>query len=85
MKVKFEVIRNECDGVVDGYKLGEWYLWKRYYWNNSYSWIVTKRQSGTVISNYIICDLIEAGEVIPVRSCKDGKELLVKMNENGGM
>lgn len=35
---KFEIIRDD-DGV-SGYKLGNWYLMKLYYWANNYTWYV---------------------------------------------
>lgn len=74
MNIKFEIIR-DCDGVVDGYKLGDWYLMKHYYWNNSYSWIINK----TGKCMYTYCEWEKAyknGEVEVVNSCKQGKEIL---------
>lgn len=73
---KFEIIR-DCDGVVDGYKLGEWYLMKYYYWNNSYSWIINKTGK-TVYSYYEWDKAYKNKEVEPVDSCKVGKQILIE-------
>lgn len=76
MKIKFEVIR-DLDGDVNGYKLGEWYLIKRYYWGNNYEWIIN--QTGE--THYFDCEFSRAyseGKIEIVSSCKRGKEILIK-------
>lgn len=74
MNIKFEVIR-DCDGVVDGYKLGDWYLMKHYYWDNNYSWIINK--TGKSVYSYYEWDMeYRNGNVEVVNSCKQGKEIL---------
>lgn len=77
-KIKFEVIR-DMDGDVRGYKLGNNYLMKHYYSlnNNDYEWIINKDGE----SCYLSCEISNAldnGEISFARSCKHGKEILIK-------
>ena len=78
-KVKFEVIR-DFDGNVDGYKLGNWYLMKHYFWDNEFSWILNK-DGRCVYSSYEYSKKYDAGEIIPVLSCREGKQRLIELNE----
>jgi len=78
-QIKLETLR-DFDGEVRGYKLGNYYLMKHYYYGNQYSWLVCKEDRNTW--GYSLYDLINKGEVISVYSCKKGKELLVKLANN---
>ena len=77
--IKFEVIR-DYDGNVDGYKLGEWYLMKHYYWNNDYEWIINKtgKQHYT---GYEFDKAQDNKEIEIVLSCKAGKQRLIELQE----
>ena len=73
----FEIIRDD-DGTVDGYRLGNHYLMKHYYWNNDYEWIIntTGRQA------YFQTELskgLDNGEIELAFSCKQGKQRLMEL------
>lgn len=76
-KIKFEVIR-DFDGNVDGYKLGDWYLMKHYYWDNEYSWIINQTGRG-FYGHYEFHKALESGEISIVGSCKEGKQRLIEL------
>lgn len=75
-KTKLETLR-DFDGEIRGYKLGQYYLMKRYYYNNTFSWLVCKEDRNTWGFN--LGDLINKGEVIPALTFKRGKALLIKL------
>ena len=78
MRTKFEVIR-DVDGNVDGYKLGNWYLMKHYYWANDYEWIINKDGRQHYFTNEFH-QLIDNGEIELANSCAEGKQRLVTLN-----
>lgn len=69
----------DCDGDVRAYKLGEWYLVKKYTWGNEYCWIINKTgRSYTFNSEYF--EAYDKGEIEPVLNCKQGKARLKELN-----
>lgn len=76
MKIKFEIIR-DSNNDVNGYKLGEWYLVKHYYWGNSYEWIINNTGE-THYFNYEFSRAYSEGKIEIVSSCKKGKEVLIE-------
>lgn len=62
----------DWDNEVAGYKLGDYYLMKHYYWGNEYQWIINKTGE-SYYHNY------EKGDYITVRSFKDGKAKLIAL------
>ena len=76
-KVKFEIIR-DTDGIVDGYRLGNHYLMKHYYWMNDYEWIINT----TGRNFYFQRDFdkaVASGEIEFVLTCKQGKQRLIEL------
>ena len=76
---KFEVIRDD-DGIVSGYKLGSYYLMKRYIWMNTYDWIINKTGENYYFENDF-WKLVHAGEIELTLSCKQGKQRLVELQK----
>lgn len=74
MKNKLKKINSS---YIEGYELGDYYLIKSYDWGNKYNWILSKE------CNYyggIEADReLNKGNIKYVGSCKNGKELLVKL------
>lgn len=70
-KVKFEIIR-DYDGDVCGYKLGNYLLFKKYYWGNQYSWYVS--------NNTDYWKAYNDPKNQCVWSCKEGKQMLIALN-----
>ena len=63
---------------VAGYELNGWYLMKKYYYGNSYNWIINK----TGESHYFTSEFmkaVESNEVIICESFKDGKAKLLEL------
>lgn len=71
------------DGIIAGYKLGDYYLMKHYTFGNNYVWIIN-RTGDNFYLNCEICDLIENGKIILCENFKDGKQKLLKLNEKAG-
>lgn len=78
-QVKMEVIR-DWDGDVKGYKLGDNYLFKHYYYGNNYCWYISLKGDKYYYSETEFSRAYLNEEIIPVYSCKKGKELLVQLN-----
>lgn len=75
--IKFEIIR-DYDKNVEGYKLGNYYLMKHYYWNNDYEWIINK--DGTQHYPAGVFDkMLDSGEIELALSCKEGKQRLIEL------
>lgn len=75
--MKYEKIY-DCDGFVDGYKYGEYYIMKCYTCGSHYEWGINK--DGT--THYAICEFdkeVENGNVILCESLKHAKETLKKL------
>lgn len=79
-KVKFTVIR-DYDNEVRGYKLGKWYLVKYYHWLNYYSWIINDTGQNHY---YSFENPVEMPNTYLVKSCKEGKQKLIELNESEG-
>ena len=79
-KPKFTKIRDDEDGEVRGYRLGDWYLMKIYTWDNTYSWVINKT-GRRVYQDCEFWKLVDEGEVETVGSCKEGKERLIELNK----
>ena len=79
--VKFEIIR-EFDGTVAGYKLGNHYLMKHYYWDNSYSWIINTT-GNQYYTSYDFHKAYDNKEIEIVLNCKEGKQRLIALNMEG--
>lgn len=77
-RIKFEKIR-DWDGEVKGYRLGKYYLLKHYTWNNYYCWGVTDTDE-IPYSSVLLRKFEEEHFLRWVNSCKQGKELLIKLN-----
>lgn len=77
-KVKIERLY-DVDGEISGYKLGEWFLMKDYYYGNYYSWYIAKTDKG--FSHYETYDAIKSGAMIIVSSYKAGIAKLKELNE----
>lgn len=75
-KIKIEKIY-DTDGCIDGYKLGNWYLMKVYYWgySNDYYWVIN---NGDWIESGYENKYVHGKTIIP-QNCKNGKELLKKL------
>lgn len=77
MKEKIKVIR-DWDNEVCGYQLGNYCLYKHYYWGNNYCWYISKNGK----KYFSECERSRAyykGEIEFVYSCKKGKERLVEL------
>lgn len=66
-------------GDLKGYKLGDYYLLKRYGFKNNYSWILTKNYWMHSAFNVEFDRALDNKEVVLVWNCKRGKELLQKL------
>lgn len=71
-KVKFEVIKDWLGDVL-GYKLGNYLLFKKYYYKNQYSWYISKE------TDYF--KAMNDSNKQYVSSCKKGKELLISLSK----
>lgn len=80
-KIKFEIIR-DWDGEIKGYKLGNNFLFKHYYYGNNYCWYISLKGDKQYCSQTEFSRAYTNGDIIAVSSCKRGKELLVKLNNN---
>lgn len=75
--IKFEAIR-DSEGKIDGYKLGEYYLMKHYYWGNEYEWIINTTGKSFYFQTEFFNEL-HSGGIELVHSCKQGKQRLVEL------
>lgn len=78
MAVKFEKIYDEYDGLVDGYKCGEFYIMKYYTWGNNYNWIINK-DGRNYYFNFEFDEEVRSGNVILCESLKDAKQKVKEM------
>ena len=78
--MKFEKIRDIYDDTINGYKYGDYYLMKHYFFNNQFSWIIAKTDK-LYYTTYEYNKLYDAGEIIPVCNYKEGKKMIIAMQE----
>lgn len=69
----------DCDGYLNGYKMGEYYLMKHYTWGNKFDWIINKT-GDTHYYEGEFWDKVDLKEVILCENFKDGKMKLMELN-----
>ena len=77
-QIEFEVIR-DSEGIIDGYRLGKYYLMKHYYWMNSYEWIINTT-GNTYYFDREFRKLVDEGEIQLTSSYESGLKRLIALN-----
>lgn len=67
-------------GTVRAYRLGNWYLHKKYGWGNTYSWVLVKDDYCPTMDCEFWRWYEESGAVL-VNSCSIGKRMLAEKAE----
>lgn len=76
--IEFEVLRDD-DGIVDGYRLGDYYLMKHYIWMNDYEWIINTT-GRTYYFDRDFRKLVDEGEIQLTSSYESGLKRLIALN-----